>query len=81
MLNQKTRVTEWIKNKIHLCAAYNIPGLFLWLSSKESTYNEGDMSLIPGSGIPAWEIPWTEEPQGATVHGVTKVVDMTKQLK
>jgi len=57
MLNQKTRVTEWIKNKIHLCAAYNIPGLSLWLSSKESTHNEGDMSLIPGAGIPAWEIP------------------------
>ena len=25
----------------------------------------------------AWEIPWTEEPGGATVHGVTKGSDMT----
>ena len=24
------------------------------------------------SSIPAWRIPWTEEPGGATVHGVTK---------
>ena len=23
------------------------------------------------SSILAWEIPWTEEPDGATVHGVT----------
>ena len=21
----------------------------------------------------AWEIPWTEEPGGSTVHGVTKI--------
>ena len=25
----------------------------------------------------AWEIPWTEEPGGATVHGATKESDMT----
>ena len=24
------------------------------------------------SSIRAWEIPWTEEPAGAAVHGVTK---------
>ena len=24
------------------------------------------------SSIPAWRIPWTEEPGGATVHGVAK---------
>ena len=24
------------------------------------------------SSIPAWRIPWTEEPGGVTVHGVTK---------
>ena len=24
------------------------------------------------SSILAWRIPWTEEPAGATVHGVTK---------
>ena len=24
------------------------------------------------SSILAWKIPWTEEPGGATVHGVTK---------
>ena len=24
------------------------------------------------SSIPAWRIPWTEEPSGATVHGIAK---------
>ena len=24
------------------------------------------------SSIPVWRIPWTEEPGGVTVHGVTK---------
>ena len=51
--------------------------LSLWLSGKESVCNGGDggdVGLIPGLGrppgegnaahssIPAWEIPWTEEP-------------------
>ena len=52
---------------------FGLPG---WLSSKESTHNAGDRSLIPGSGrsaggemaspssVLAWEIPWTEEPGG-----------------
>ena len=46
--------------------------------------NAGDAGSIPGlerspeeekethSSILAWEIPWTEEPGGTTVHGVTK---------
>ena len=29
------------------------------------------------SSILAWEIPWTEEPSGATVHRVTKQSDTT----
>ena len=29
------------------------------------------------SSILAWEIPWTEEPGGAIVPGVTKKLDMT----
>ena len=29
------------------------------------------------SSILAWEIPWTEEPGEAAVHGVTKESDMT----
>ena len=32
------------------------------------------------SSIFAWEIPWAEEAWQATVHGVTKVSDMTYQL-
>ena len=27
--------------------------------------------------ILVWEIPWTEEPDGAMVHGVTKELDTT----
>ena len=59
-------------------------GLPRWLGGKESTFNAGDAGLIPELGrspeeqmathfiILAWEIPWTEEPVWATVHGVTK---------
>ena len=32
------------------------------------------------SGILAWEIPWTEEPGGLTVHGVAES-DTTERLK
>ena len=67
-------------NKCHLM------GLdFSWGSVvKNPPANAGDAGSIPGSGrspgegngnhssILAWEIPWTEEPGGATVHGVTK---------
>ena len=54
--------------------------------------NAGDVSLISEREDPlekemathtstlAWEIPWTEEPGGATVYGVTKGHDFaTKQ--
>ena len=51
---------------------------------KASAYNAGDLGSSPGlgrflekemathSGILAWTIPWTEEPEWATVHGVAK---------
>ena len=51
---------------------------------KESACKAKDPGLTPGSGrspgegnghpssILAWKIPLTEEPGGATVHGVTK---------
>ena len=29
------------------------------------------------SSILAWEIPWTKEPGGFTVHGVVEELDMT----
>ena len=32
------------------------------------------------SSILAWEIPWIEEPDRATVHGIAKELDMTEQL-
>ena len=36
--------------------------------------------MAPHSSIPAWKIPWTEEPGRLhTVHGVAEL-DMTKQL-
>ena len=61
-----------------------VGGLPRWLSGKESACNAGNAGSTPESGrspgggngnhssILAWEIPWTEEPGGTTVHGVTK---------
>ena len=52
---------------------------------KASTWNEGDLGLIPGLGrspgeemathssILAWEIPWTEEPGGLLSMGSQRV--------
>ena len=31
-----------------------------------------EKGMTTHSGILAWRIPWTEEPEGATVHGVVK---------
>ena len=32
----------------------------------------GRKEMATHSSILAWKIPWTDEPDGATVHGVTK---------
>ena len=55
----------------------------LWLSKgKDRRENLGDEGSIPGSGrtemathssIPAWEIPWTEEPGGLLSMGSQRV--------
>ena len=80
------------------CYMYIFEGLPWWLfPGKEPTCNAedaGDVGSIPGSGIspgggnsthfsiPAWEIPWTEEPGGHSPWG-RKESDMTdhKYLK
>ena len=36
-----------------------------------------EKEMATHSSILAWEIPWTEEPGGLQVHGVTKESDMT----
>ena len=36
-----------------------------------------EKELATRSSILAWEISWTEEPGGLTVHGVAKESDMT----
>ena len=36
-----------------------------------------EKEIATHSSILAWEIPWTEEPGGATVHGVAKDSNMT----
>ena len=36
-----------------------------------------EKEMATHSSILAWEIPWTEVPGGATVHGVTKGSDTT----
>ena len=60
-------------------------------AGKEFACNAGDPGLIPGLGsspeegigihssIPAWRIPWTEDPGGLQSMG-TQESDMTKQL-
>ena len=35
-----------------------------------------EKEIATHSSILAWEIPWTEEPGEATVHGVSKESDM-----
>ena len=39
-----------------------------------------EKEVAPYSCFLAWEIPWTEEPDKATVYGVRKVSDMTWRL-
>ena len=36
-----------------------------------------EKELTTHSSILAWEIPWTEEPTGSSVHGVAKDLGMT----
>ena len=36
-----------------------------------------EKEIATHSNILAWEIPWTEEPGRATVHGVAKESDLT----
>ena len=38
---------------------------------------EREKDMAPHSSVLAWEIPWTEEPGGVTVHGVAKESDRT----
>ena len=49
----------------------------VWPLSEEDSLGKG---MATHSSILAQKIPWTEEPGEATVHGVTKELDMTKQL-
>ena len=36
-----------------------------------------EKEMTTHSSILAWRIPWTEEPRGASVHGVAKESDTT----
>ena len=89
-INSKERHVQYLLkfNKCSFC-----DGLPWWLSGKESYCNAGYINLIPGLGrssgermadhssIPAWEIPWTEEPGGLQSMGLKTGHDLvTKQL-
>ena len=55
----------------------NLPAMqemWVWSPGQEDPL-EKEMATHPS--ILAWEIPWTEEPGGATVHGVAKELDTT----
>ena len=49
----------------------------VWSLGQEDTLEK---EMATHSSILAWEIPWTEEPGGATVHGVAKELDTTEWL-
>ena len=42
------------------------------LSDLHFPFHIKDIGMATHSSILAWRIPWTEEPGGATVHGVAK---------
>ena len=55
----------------------NLPAMqemWVWSPGQEDPL-EKEMATHPS--ILAWEILWTEEPGGATVHGVAKELDTT----
>ena len=46
----------------------------VWSLGLEDPLEKG---MATHSSFLAWEIPWTEETEGATVHGVTEELDTT----
>ena len=52
----------------------HVSRLFLCIARQESMVGEGNGNPL---SILAWEITWTEEPGGFTVHRVAKDSDMT----
>ena len=86
----RTRVSDWTEltelNDLSIALQQWVPQ---WLSSKETTYNTGETCSIPGLGRSFGEgngnllqYSWLGNPKdretwGATVHGVTKALDMT----
>jgi len=74
---------KYYKDKI--INTYEASGLPWWLSGKESICQHrslghkdpSEAEKATHSSILAWEIPWTKEPGGATVHRVTKESDTT----
>ena len=58
----------------------NLPAMQeMWVQSL-SRKDTLDKEMATHSSFLAWEIPWTEEPDQATVHGVAKESDMTQWL-
>ena len=70
---------------IKVANAFALDSAVLGGSGKESACNAGDLGSIPGSGrflekgmaahssVPAWRMPWTEEPGGLqSMHGFAR---------
>ena len=55
----------------------NLPAT--WETQVQSLDREDPLKkgMATHSSILVWEIPWTEEPGGATIHGVARELDMT----
>ena len=64
---------QWLRGK-RICLQClqemrDLQEMQVWSLDQEDPLEEGTATH---SSIPAWKIPWTEEPSRATVHGVTK---------
>ena len=84
----------WLERQAFNSSVFSFAkGLPWWLSGKESARQcrrpgfdpwVGNIPLekemVTHSSVLDWEIPWTEEPWQATVHGVAKESDMTQWL-
>ena len=58
----------------------NLPTVWETLVQSLGWEDLQEKGMASHSRILAWEIPWTEEPGQATVHGVTKELETTKHI-
>ena len=60
----------WLSGKETACIAGDLQETWVWSLGWE---DHPEKEIVTHSSILAWEIPWTKEPGGATVHGWQRV--------